>query len=186
MEHRILLVDDEPNILAALKRMLRHGTDEGLWPALKVESFAEPAAALARACECRFSLAISDYRMPGMDGVELLSALREQQPECVRVILSGQTDYTGLMDAINRAHIARFIPKPWIERELLFAVRQLLNAHEALIENKSLADLQRLAQGQLSAQELERRRLERLEPGLTRVEWSSDGAYVLEPLPAQP
>lgn len=183
-EHRILLVDDEPSILNALKRVLRQGTLEGLWPDLRIESFADPAAALARACECSFSLAISDYRMPGLNGVELLSALREQQPECVRVILSGQADHHGLLDAINKAQIARFFAKPWNERELLYAVRQLLREYDARVETLTLADQQRLSLGQISAQELERRRLERLEPGLTQVNWSSDGAYILEPLRA--
>lgn len=183
--HRILLVDDEAAIVNALTRELRQGTAEGLWPALKVEAFTDPAAALARACECRFSLAISDYRMPGMNGVALLSTLREQQPDCVRMVLSGQTDREGLLDAINKAQIARFLAKPWNTRELLYTVRQLLRQHESLVETQALADHQRLALGQISPQEAERRRLERLEPGITRVNWSSDGAYVLEPLPAQ-
>lgn len=178
--HRILLVDDEPAIVKALTRELRRGVSEGLWPELKIEAFTDPVAALARACECSFSLAISDYRMPGMDGVALLGALREQQPDCMRVILSGQTDQEGLLGAINKAQIARFIAKPWNERELLYAVRQLLQAHEELVETAELADRQRLALGRISAQEAERRRLERLEPGLTKVEWSSDGAYVLD------
>jgi two-component system probable response regulator PhcQ len=186
MEHRILLVDDEPNILSALKRMLRRGAEEGLWSSLKVESFSEPRAALARAMECRFSLVISDYRMPGMSGAELLGALREVQPECRRVILSGQTDYDGLMSAINQAQIVRFMPKPWVERELLFVIRQLLIAHEMVMENLALADLQRLAQGRLNPQEMERRRLERLELGLTRMECSSDGAPVLDAPAARP
>ncbi|WP_397535404.1 response regulator [Roseateles sp.] len=181
MLHRILLVDDEPSIVNALARELRQGVGEGLWPALKVETFTSPDAALARACECKFSLFISDYRMPGMNGVQLLAALREQQPDAIRVILSGQTDYDGLMDAINRAQITRFLAKPWNTRELLFAVHQFLKLYEERVETRALADLQRLAQGSISPQEAERRRLERLEPGLTQVDWSPDGAYVLDP-----
>lgn len=183
-EHRILLVDDEAGILNALKRVLRQGCADGLWGPLRIESFTDPAAALARICECRFSLVITDYRMPGINGVELLAAVREQQPECVRVILSGQTDHDGLLGAINQAQIARFLSKPWNERELLYAVRVLLQAYEAQIETLQLAEQQRLALGLLSPQDLELRRLERLEPGLTHVERSSDGAYILEPLPA--
>lgn len=179
---RVLLVDDEPGILNALTRSLRHGTAEGLWPALRIEAFTDPVAALARACEQAFALAISDYRMPGMTGARLLAQLRDLQPDCRRVILSGYTDSDGLMAAINEAQITRFFTKPWNERELLYGVRQLLQEQRAALETGLLAEQQRLAQGELSPQEAERLRLERLEPGITRVAWSRDGAYVLDPM----
>lgn len=179
---RVLLVDDEPAILNALTRSLRHGTSEGLWPALRIEAFSDPQAALARACEQPFALAISDYRMPGLNGAQLLAQLRELQPDCRRVILSGYTDSEGLLAAINQAQITRFFTKPWNERELLYGVRQLLLEQRSARETELLAEQQRLARGELSPQEAERRRLERLEPGITRVQWSDDGAYVLDPM----
>jgi two-component system probable response regulator PhcQ len=181
MLHRILLVDDEPSIVNALARELRQGVAEGMWPALKVETFTSPDAALARGCECSFSLFISDCRMPGMNGVQLLATLREQQPDAIRVILSGQTDHDGLIGAINRAQITRFLAKPWNTRELLVAVQQFLKLYEERIETRALADLQRLAQGSISPQEAERRRLERMGPGLTPVDWSPDSTHVLDP-----
>jgi DNA-binding NtrC family response regulator len=180
--HHILLVDDEPAIVNALSRELRRGAGSAGW---KLEAFTDPEAALARARECSFSLAISDQRMPGLTGVALLRALRELQPDCMRVILSGQTDREGLLGAINEAQIARFVAKPWVEHELVQLVRQLLAEHETRSETEALADRQRLALGRLSPQEAEQRRLERLEPGLTRVQLDSDGAYVLDPLPVQ-
>lgn len=179
---RVLLVDDEPAILNALTRSLRHGTAEGLWPTLRIEAFSDPQAALARACEQSFALAISDYRMPGLSGAQLLAQLRELQPDCRRVILSGYTDSEGLLAAINQAQITRFFTKPWNERELLYGVRQLLLEQRSARETELLAEQQRLARGELSPQEAERRRLERLEPGITRVQWSDDGAYVLDPM----
>ncbi len=179
---RVLLVDDEPSIVSALSRSLRHGTSEGLWPALRIEAFSDPQAALARACEQPFALAISDYRMPGLNGAQLLAQLRELQPDCRRVILSGYTDSEGLLAAINQAQITRFFTKPWNERELLYGVRQLLLEQRSARETELLAEQQRLARGELSPQEAERRRLERLEPGITRVQWSDDGAYVLDPM----
>lgn len=180
--HRILLVDDEPAIVSALTRELRRGA--GPSPTWKVESFTDPVAALARARECRFSLVISDYRMPAMTGVELLSALRVVQPGCMRVILSGQTDREGLLGAINEAQIVRFVAKPWVSTELVSLVKNLLEVQERLAETEELADRQRLATGRLSPQEAERLRLERIEPGLTRVEWDVDGSYVLDARPA--
>jgi len=180
MSERILLVDDEPGILRALQRLLRHGL-----PAYAIETFADAAAALNRARECAFALVVSDYRMPGMSGVEFLQALRELQPDCARIILSGYADLNGLVAAINEAEISRFISKPWTDHELLCTLRQVLRIRELALENQRLADLVRLQSGQLSAQEAELRRLERLEPGITQVKWGADGSFILED-PSEP
>lgn len=177
----VLLVDDEPAILQALVRTLRRGAADGLWQPLRIETFTDPAAALARAREQNFALVISDFRMPGMNGAQLLAALRECQPDCRRVILSAHADFEGLTHAINAARISQFMSKPWNEPELLAAVHEQLAEHRRHVETELLAEQQRLARGELSPQEAERRRLERLEPGITQVHWSSDGAYVLDP-----
>ena len=177
----ILLVDDEPAILHALARALRAGVNDGLWPALRTEVFTDPREALARAHEQNFALAISDFRMPGMNGAQFLAALREVQPDCRRFILSAHADFEGLTAAINTARISRFMSKPWDQAELLTAVDEELREHRSSIETELLAEQQRLARGELSPQEAERRRLERMEPGITQVRWSSDGAYVLDP-----
>lgn len=176
----VLLVDDEPAILQALVRALRRGSRDGLWPPLHIESFTDPVAALARAREQVFMLAVSDFRMPGLNGAQFLAGLRDRQPHCRRVILSAHTDFDGLTDAINSARISLFMSKPWNEAELLAAVHEQLEDHRRQLEIELLAERQRLAQGELSPQEAERRRLERLEPGITQVHWSSDGAYVLD------
>lgn len=178
----VLLVDDEPAILHALVRTLRRGAADGLWQPLRTEAFTDPAAALARAQEQTFALAISDFRMPGMNGAQFLAGLRERQPDCRRVILSAHADFDGLTDAINSARISLFLSKPWNEPELLAAVHEQLEDHRRHVETALLAERQRLALGELSPQEAERRRLERMEPGITQVRWSSDGAYVLDPV----
>ncbi len=145
-----------------------------------MEGFTDGAAALQRASECSCALVISDHRMPGMTGVEFLSRLRQLQPDCGRIILSGYADLNALVAAINEAEIARFISKPWADFDLLSAVRQVLRIRELTIENQRLADQVRQQMGVLSAQEAELRRLERLEPGITHVKWGSDGSFILE------
>lgn len=180
----VLLVDDEPAILSALVRSLRRGVAEGLWAPLHTEVFTDPVAALARAREQRFALTISDFRMPVMNGAQFLAALRELQPDCRRVILSAHADFDGLASAVNAARISLFMSKPWNEPELLAAVHEQLEEHHRAAETQLLAEQQRLTRGELSPQEAERRRLERLEPGITQVQWSSDGAYVLDPVGA--
>lgn len=177
MPERILLIDDEPHVLAALQRLLRQER-----PALKVECFSDPAAALERAREVSFALALSDYRMPGMNGVELLEQLRLTQPDCLRVILSAYADLTALLEAINRARIARFIAKPWFDDQLLRALDELLRERQHQIELRELAELERLRQGTLSPQDFERVRLERMEPGITHVDWGPNGEVLLAPL----
>ena len=180
MSERILLVDDEPHILSALQRLLRNGLKDAAGERYQVECFTEAAQALARSRECAFALVVSDQRMPGMTGVEFLTKLREVQPDCGRIILSGYADLSALMAAINEAAIDRFISKPWTDFELLSAVRQVLRIRELTVENQRLADQVREQRGVLSAQEAELRRLERLEPGITHVTWGSDGSFILE------
>lgn len=176
----LLLVDDEPAILQALTRTLRGAMADGRLPASRIEAFTDPAAALARAAEQPFALTISDFRMPGMDGARFLARLRELQPDGRRVILSAHADLQGLSTAINEARISRFLAKPWTEAALLDLVGQQLAEQQQALETELLAERQRLALGRLTPQEAERRRLERLEPGITQVQWSPDGAYVLD------
>lgn len=180
MSERILLVDDEPNILSALQRLLRNGLKDTAGGRYAVESFTDATQALARARECTFALSISDQRMPGMTGVEFLSALRQVQPDCGRIILSGYADLSALIAGINEAEISRFISKPWTDFDLLSAVREVLRIRELMLENQRLADQVRQQNAVLTAQEVELRRLERLEPGITHVKWGSDGSFILE------
>lgn len=189
---RIMLVDDEDNILRALRRVLgapeawcgdesKVDPDAADVPRNAVEIFSSPAAALARARDgVPFDIVISDYRMPEMDGVAFLKALREYQPDAVRIILSGYADMQGLIGAINEANIQRFIVKPWDDYTLCADVRQLLELQTLQLENRRLADELRHQQGIISRQELELRRLEAETPGITKVKRAPDGSVLLE------
>lgn len=180
MRH-LLLVDDEPAILRALGRQLRQAVLDGRLPPLRVEALTSPVAALRRAAERAFDLTISDLRMPALDGVQLLTRLRALQPEGRRLLLSAHADLAGLSAAINDARISGFLVKPWDEAALVATVARELAEQQEAQQAAALAEQVRLARGELSPQEAERRRLERLEPGITQVCWSSDGAYVLDP-----
>ncbi|HEY6942298.1 response regulator [Dokdonella sp.] len=130
--YRILLVDDEPNILNALRRCLASidvGRLDG--DALKVEAFTSPERALERSEEQDFDLVISDYRMPSMDGVEFLSAMMELQPAVPRMICSGYADRDAIIAAVNEVQLARFIGKPWTDEEFADAVVALLRPGRA-------------------------------------------------------
>jgi two-component system, probable response regulator PhcQ len=180
--HRILAVDDEPGVLNALARLLRHtplvvhGENWGV----QIDTFLSPHDALRRAAEVGYELVISDYRMPDMDGVTLLKQMRSLQPDAARVILSGYTDLNGLILAINEARIDRFVAKPWNDFELVSTFAQVLEIRALRMENEALADQMRCEQGRLTPAALELKRLEQLEPGITQVQWGPDGSIVMD------
>ena len=165
--YRVLLVDDEPNILNALRRCLASidvGELDG--EALKVEAFTSPALALERSEEQEFDLVVSDYRMPGMDGVEFLSAMMELQPAVPRVICSGYADRDAIIAAVNEVRLARFIGKPWVDEELAAAVVALLRPDRARARSARGAQRQAASFEEASAR-------------VTRAEHDDAGAIVL-------
>ncbi|PKU25531.1 HDOD domain-containing protein [Telmatospirillum siberiense] len=102
---RILFVDDEPNVLQGLQRMLRYMRIE--WDMRFVDS---GRAALDMMEQERFAAVVTDMRMPGMDGAELLAEVRRRDPGAVRVILSGYSDADSVMRTVGPAH--QFLAKP--------------------------------------------------------------------------
>jgi two-component system probable response regulator PhcQ len=173
---RILLVDDEPNVLSALQRALR-----GRWRGgrLAVEPHTSPLAALDALLERPADVVVSDYRMPELDGVELLRRVRELQPYAGRVLLSGTTDFSYLLSAVNLAGVTRVLIKPWIDEELVDAVRHAVDLRRLQQENAELADQVRVQRGLISAQQAELNRLESQWPGITRVRPSDDGGVLI-------
>lgn len=171
--YRIMLVDDEPNVLRALERVLadRHHV---------IESFSDPESALHRAEECNFDLVLSDYRMPGMDGVTLLTALRVLQPDAMRLILSAYSDWQALLAAINQAEVYRFLAKPWDADDLRLTVDRALHHRATLLENRRLAAEVRRQREALDRHDAALRELQRTNPDLVRVRRNEDGAILLE------
>ena len=111
MRERILLVDDDSNVLDGYRRSLSReflletaiGSDQAL-PLIEKNG---PYAAI-----------VSDMRMPGMSGIQLLSAVKTTSPDTVRVILTGNADLQTAIDAINEGSIFRFLIKP-CDREVM-------------------------------------------------------------------
>lgn len=135
--YRVMVVDDETSIVNAVRRELSQPPFGRF--RYQVEGFTDPQAALRRLEEHSFAAVISDYRMPGMDGLTFLKAVRHAQPECALLVLSGQTDLHGLVQLINETHIYRFIPKPWHDYFLKSSLAQAIQYAEELRENRRLA-----------------------------------------------
>jgi DNA-binding NtrC family response regulator len=176
MMRRILLLDDEVNVLNALVRAMRmHLQIDDL----RIETFTNPFDALTRCGEIGFDVAISDFQMPQMTGVEFLHALKDTAPTTVRMILSASTEFGVVSSAISEAQVFRYIPKPWQVGDLQESIRLALEYRDSLGEQQRLTDALRAQVGQLSAQELEARQLEQDEPGLLKVKWGPNGEIIL-------
>jgi two-component system response regulator HupR/HoxA len=98
-----------------------------------------PAALAILAAE-DVAVIVTDYRMPGMTGVELLRQSQEHRPDALRIVLTAFTDVDSLMDAINTGRIYHFVPKPWDPNALLLVVRRAAERWELAQENARLRD----------------------------------------------
>jgi two-component system, probable response regulator PhcQ len=177
---KLLIVDDEPNVLSALRRMCLNRDAAPAIPDPNVVTFTSPVEALEYLREHPVDLVISDFRMPEMDGAAFLTQARELQPNSARIIISAYADIEGIMRAINDAGIFQFVSKPWSDHELKTAIVQALNHRALLVENHQLANEVRRQRGLISKQQEELARLELESPGITRVRWSDDGGVLLE------
>lgn len=121
----ILFVDDEPRVLSGLRRMLMGQVLD--WDMGFVTSGRE---ALEFMAGHRVDVLVTDIRMPGMDGVELLNKVRELHPGVARIVLSGYMDQQAVSWAALSAH--QFLSKPCEPGELLAVVRQTLQAQDIL------------------------------------------------------
>lgn len=107
----LLLVDDEENILASLRRLFRRDGHE----VLVAQSGREGLQILANRS---VGVVVSDQRMPEMSGVEFLREVKQRFPDSVRIVLSGYTDLKSMTDAINEGAIYKFLTKPWDDDQL--------------------------------------------------------------------
>ncbi|HRA62430.1 MAG: response regulator [Rhodoferax sp.] len=125
----ILFVDDEANILSSLRRLFRTS-------GYQVQIADGGEAALKILQSGKIDVVVSDMRMPGMSGAELLGRVREQWPETMRLLLTGQADMASIAEAINTGEIYRYINKPWDESDILSQVHQAVE-HQALVREKA-------------------------------------------------
>jgi response regulator RpfG family c-di-GMP phosphodiesterase len=130
---RVLFVDDEQNVLDGIQRSLRKH--------IAVQTATSGADGLRLLRETGpFALVVSDMRMPSMNGAQFLTKVREQEPEAVRMILSGQADLEATIAAVNDGHIYRFLSKPCSPEKLLAAVEDGLKQHRLINAEKVLLE----------------------------------------------
>ncbi len=173
LQGSLLLVDDEAPIVRALHRALRGP----LGSLVTIVTCCSGTDALAELRARRFDVIVSDLRMPSMGGMELLATAADMQPGCVRMILTGTADFATAQEAVNQFGLYRYLTKPWEPDELVHHVASALAF--SLAQRAQQDQATQWVASQVGAEELERRRLEALEPGITQVDWDEQGCVIL-------
>jgi HD-like signal output (HDOD) protein len=130
---RILFVDDEADILQGMRRTLREMRHE--W---QMEFASSGPAALEELARMPADVIVSDMRMPGMDGWELLAEVRKRHPQTVRLVLSGHADARSIMRAVGTAH--QYLAKPCDSEALRAAISQTFTLRQ-LLSSERLAQI---------------------------------------------
>jgi response regulator RpfG family c-di-GMP phosphodiesterase len=117
-ELKVLLFDDEDNILKSIRRGLMEEPYQQFYAASGEEG-------LRILKENDIGLLVTDMRMPGMDGLELLKLAQEISPDTIRIILTGYSQISTILNAINQGQVFRYLTKPWkLESDFIPAIRQ--------------------------------------------------------------
>jgi len=129
--YRILFVDDEPNVLTALRRIFRREN-------YHIDTALTGEEALQLLKDKDYQLIISDYKMPKMDGAELLKRVKALHPHTIRIMLTGEADTGAVMGAINEGAVYKFILKPWNDDDLRITVGLALEQYDLISKNQKL------------------------------------------------
>lgn len=163
---RILVVDDEANVLSALRRALRRDGYE----VFVADSGAAGLEELKRSSP--IDMIISDHLMPDQTGLEFLKLARDRHPDAVRIMLTGHADMQTAIDAINQGEIYRFLTKPWDDATLKVTIWLAFEHQQAERENRRLLALVRRQERLLAS-------LEKRHPHLKSIIRDESGAILL-------
>jgi putative two-component system response regulator len=128
--HTLLVIDDEPDVLRSIHDLLR--------AQYRVLVTTQPHVGLEMARQQPVHIVLADQRMPGMTGVEILSCIRAEHAETVRLLFTGYADIQAVIDAINSGQVYRYISKPWDPEDLQAILRQAAEHHDRLSRCKQL------------------------------------------------
>ncbi|MFQ6003192.1 MAG: response regulator [Candidatus Zixiibacteriota bacterium] len=162
---KILIVDDEENILNSLRRLFRREP----YQILTATSGEEGLRILD---DHQVDLIVSDLKMPRMNGVEFLKRAKEKDSVPLRIMLTGHADLKSVLDAIEQGEVYRFLLKPWDDEELKMTIRQALDYYNLWKENRTLVKT-------VKKQSQVLKELEKEHPGISAVERDKNGAIVL-------
>ena len=135
----LLFVDDEESVLSSLQRIFLEENYR-----IITATSADKALAILN-CE-RVHLIISDHRMPGVTGAELLKEIKQRWPETIRIMLTGYADVQSIMGAVKDGAVYKFITKPWNDEDLRLTVSLALQQYVIMQENRQLKEITRKQQ----------------------------------------
>jgi len=121
-----MLVDDEDMIISSVRAFLQLETD------FNVHGFTSPEEAAAYLRSNPVDVVVSDYLMPRMNGIQLLAKAREYQPEAARVLLTGHSDKSSAIQAINDVGLYQYLEKPWDNSQLLLVIQSAIERTQLL------------------------------------------------------
>ena len=168
VKYQVLCVDDEQNILRAIKRALF-----SLDVDLTLADSGEKALAVMK--EKPIHVVISDMKMPGMTGAELLEQVAAHYPDTFRVVLTGFADIDATIKAVNQGRIHRYLQKPWDNQELINTIEEGLERIKLKDENARLQKLTKLQNAKLkevnnSLEQVVQKRTKQIKAALRRIE----------------
>src|SRR3954453_11098647 len=128
--HTVLVVDDEADVVASVKDLLRLD--------YKVLGATRAAEGLALLDQEPVHVVMTDQRMPGITGVELLEQVRAKHPDTMRLMFTGYADIRAVVEAINRGNVYRYITKPWDPDELMAIIHEACERYDLIAERRHL------------------------------------------------
>lgn len=165
-KHAVLLIDDEENVIKALRRSLRP-----IGCQLFEASTGEVALELVQNND--IDLIICDYHLLGMNGIDFFENISQQGIDTINILLTGKPDLNMAMDAINRAVLYKVLLKPWDNDILKLTIQRALEQRELLIENKRLMK-------ELKKREEILNDLEHKNPGITTLDTDASGYIIID------
>ncbi|MGP9833601.1 response regulator [Marinobacter sp. NSM] len=152
MIKKLVIVDDEEHIIKSLERLFRKEDYE-------VVGFLSPIDALEYVRTNEISVVLSDQRMPGMLGSDMLSEIKKIRPNCIRIIMSGYTELESVTSAINDGAVFKFLTKPWDDEKLIRNISEAFEIFRLKENNKTLTMELQKANRELSQRLSEESRL---------------------------
>ena len=131
-DYPVLVVDDEEENILAFQLNFRHD--------FTLDAASSGAEALEALLHKEYAVVVTDQRMPGMTGVELLERTVDHFPHLIRIIVTGYTDNQSLIDAINMGRIYKYITKPWSRDEMAVTIKRAIEAYSLARENDRLLE----------------------------------------------
>ncbi|HXI38643.1 MAG TPA: response regulator [Bryobacteraceae bacterium] len=124
----VVIVDDEEMVITSVRAYLQLETE------FEIHGFTEPEPAVKHMESHLVDIAVSDYLMPRMSGIQFLTRAKQIQPEASRVLLTGHADKQSAIQAINEVGLYQYVEKPWENAQLLLIIQNGIERSKLLRE----------------------------------------------------